>query len=110
MSELSGKVALVTGGSRGLGATTASTLAAAGARVVLTHRDSAGDAEQVLASLAGDGHRIVQASVLDSDTLAQTASSVAETEGRLDILVNNAGVTKFVRTTISTVLMMKPST
>ena len=96
MSELDGKVALVTGASRGLGATTAGTLAAAGARVILTHRDSAGDAEQVRAGLPGDGHRVLQASVLESGALAQAARSVAETEGRLDILVNNAGVTKFV--------------
>ncbi len=89
-------MALVTGASRGLGATTAGTLAAAGARVILTHRDSAGDAEQVRAGLPGDGHRVLQASVLESGALAQAARSVAETEGRLDILVNNAGVTKFV--------------
>ena len=96
MPELDGKVALITGASRGLGATTAGTLAAAGARVIITHRDSARDAERVLAGLPGDAHRIVQASVLESEALARAARSVAEIEGRLDILVNNAGVTKFV--------------
>ncbi len=96
MQSLEGKVALVTGASRGLGAVTAGALAAAGARIVITHRDSAAAAEQVCASLAGKGHRIVQASVLESEALTRAARSVAETEGRLDILVNNAGVTKFV--------------
>ena len=96
MSELSEKVALITGASRGLGATTARTLAAAGARIIITHRDSAQDAEEVCAGLPGEGHRVVQASVLDAGALARAAQSVAATEGRLDILVNNAGVTKFV--------------
>ncbi len=96
MSELSGKIALVTGASRGLGATTARTLAAAGARIIITHRDSAQDAEEVCAGLPGEGHRFVQASVLDAAALAHAAQSVAATEGQLDILVNNAGVTKFV--------------
>lgn len=96
MHSLDGKVALVTGASRGLGATTARVLAAAGARIVITHRESAADAKKVRAGLPGNGHRVVQASVLEPDALAQAARSVAETEGRLDILVNNAGVTKFV--------------
>ena len=96
MAALDGKIALVTGASRGLGATTAGALAGAGARVVITHRDSAQDADKICAGLPGEGHRVVKASVLDAAALAQAAQSVADTEGQLDILVNNAGVTKFV--------------
>ena len=98
MSEapLKGKVALVTGGSRGIGAATAAALADAGARVVITHRDSAPDADQTLAALAGAGHRGVQASAADSDALAQLARTISEIEGRLDVLVNNAATTRVI--------------
>jgi len=94
--NLDGSVALVTGGSRGIGAATARVLAGAGARVVITHRDSAADAEEVRASLTGDGHRVVQASAADTAAVEAAAASVAETEGRLDILVNNAARTKVI--------------
>ena len=95
-SELEGRVALVTGGSRGIGAATAHAFADAGARVVLTHRDSAEEAEAVLWALPGSGHRVVQASATDSATLGDTARSVEELEGRLDVLVNNAARTRVI--------------
>jgi len=94
MAELDGKVALVTGGSKGIGAATAQVLAAAGARLIITHRDSAAEAEQVLAGLPGTGHRAMRASVDDTAAVNAMAQSVREIEGRLDILVNNAGRTK----------------
>lgn len=94
--NLDGAVALVTGGSRGIGAATARVLAGAGARVVITHRDSAADAEDVRASLPGDGHRVVQASAADTAAVEAAAASVSETEGRLDVLVNNAARTKVI--------------
>jgi 3-oxoacyl-[acyl-carrier protein] reductase len=90
VGRLKNQVALVTGGSRGIGAATAQIFAAEGARVVITHRDSAGEATAVVEALPGDGHRVIQASAVDSDALARAAVSVAETEGRLDVLVNNA--------------------
>ncbi len=96
MSNLDGKVALVSGASRGIGAATARLLAEAGARVVITHRDSADDAAKTLASLAGEGHRVIRASAADSAALNAAAASVAETEGRLDVLVNNAAKTKVI--------------
>src|SRR5690606_1484023 len=68
----------------------------AGARVVLTHRDSAAAAEQVRRSLPGDGHRVVRADAADTPAVEAAAESVAATEGRLDVLVNNAGLTKVI--------------
>jgi 3-oxoacyl-[acyl-carrier protein] reductase len=96
MTDLKGRVSLVTGGSRGIGAATAQLFAEAGARVVVTHRDSADDAEAVVASLPGEGHRVIQASAADTAAIEAAAASVAATEGRLDVLVNNAARTKVI--------------
>jgi 3-oxoacyl-[acyl-carrier protein] reductase len=96
MTDLAGRVALVTGGSRGIGAATARVFAEAGARVVITHRDSAAEAEEVVASMPGEGHRVIRASAADSAAVEAAATSVAETEGRLDVLVNNAARTKVI--------------
>jgi 3-oxoacyl-[acyl-carrier protein] reductase len=97
MARLAGKIALVTGASRGIGAATAQLFAAQGATVLINHRDSAAGAKEVLASLSGSGHRIVQASITDAEALAAAAKSVSEGEGRLDILVNNAAVSQVVQ-------------
>lgn len=96
MSRLDGAVAVVTGGSRGIGAAAARLFAEAGARVVITHRDSADAAEKVRASLAGSGHRVIQAPAADTVAVEAAAASVAEVERRLDVLVNNAATTKVI--------------
>ncbi|MBM4185087.1 MAG: SDR family oxidoreductase [Gemmatimonadetes bacterium] len=96
MTRLDGAVALITGGSRGIGAATARALAAAGARVVITHRDSAAAAEEVRLSLPGDGHRVIRAPAADTKAVEAAAASVATVEGRLDVLVNNAALTKVI--------------
>lgn len=93
---LSGRVVLVTGASRGIGAATARVFAEEGARLILTHRDSAPAAAEVLSSLPGSGHRVVQASATDTPALERAAASVAEREGRLDVLVNNAAMTRVI--------------
>ncbi|MGY3440398.1 MULTISPECIES: SDR family NAD(P)-dependent oxidoreductase [unclassified Bradyrhizobium] len=92
--KLSGKVALVTGGSRGIGAASARALAAEGANVAISYVASPEKAEAVVAELKGKGvnaraYKADQASSADVDQLVK---SVAKDFGRLDILVNNAGV------------------
>jgi 3-oxoacyl-[acyl-carrier protein] reductase len=64
--------------------------------VVITHRDSAAGAADVLASLEGEGHRVVRASATDTAALEAAAASIADTEGRLDVLVNNAATTRVI--------------
>jgi 3-oxoacyl-[acyl-carrier protein] reductase len=96
MRELGGAVVVVTGGSRGIGAATAKVLAEAGARVVITHRDSEQAANDVCASLPGSGHRVIRAPAADTAAIEAAAASVAAQEGRLDVLVNNAATTKVI--------------
>jgi len=92
--DLSGKVALVTGGSRGIGAATAVALARAGADVAIGHSNSADAAEAVVAEIRALGRRAeaVRADQADAAAVDALVRGVAERFGRLDILVNNAGV------------------
>lgn len=96
MQPLADKVALVTGGAGGIGACISATLAAAGARVVVTYRSQRERAEALLARLSGEGHLASEASVLDSAALTRLASEIEARYGRLDILINNAGITRVV--------------
>ncbi|GAA1108641.1 3-oxoacyl-ACP reductase family protein [Kitasatospora arboriphila] len=93
-ARLAGKVALVTGGSRGIGEAVALRLAEEGADVALTYRDSAGRAEAVAAEIEGMGRRAwaVRADSADPRAIREAVDAVATRFGRLDILVNNAGV------------------
>ncbi len=86
-ASLEGRRALVTGGSRGIGAAIAEELARAGAEVVVGYRSGRDEAEELARRLGG---RAVQADVSDADDAARL---VAEA-GDLDVLVNNAGVTR----------------
>ncbi|UQN08306.1 SDR family NAD(P)-dependent oxidoreductase [Deinococcus sp. QL22] len=92
--ELTGQVALVTGGAGGIGAVICRTLAEAGASVLVGFSGGEARAAALASELSGPGHhRALLARVDDSATLSAAAESVRLTEGRLDILVNNAGVT-----------------
>jgi 3-oxoacyl-[acyl-carrier protein] reductase len=96
METLAGKVALVTGGSRGIGRAIALELARQGADVAINYAHNAEAATQVLATITAMGRRAV-ALPADVGDYAQAATLVGETAtmlGRLDILVNNAGVTR----------------
>jgi 3-oxoacyl-[acyl-carrier protein] reductase len=90
MSALAGKVALVTGASRGIGAAVAVALGAAGARVAVNFRQEAAAAEQVARAI---GQALaVQADVADSSAVAAMLAAVEAGLGPVDILVNNAGI------------------
>jgi NAD(P)-dependent dehydrogenase (short-subunit alcohol dehydrogenase family) len=90
MTKLTGKRALVTGGTTGLGLAVAERFLAEGAQVVITGRDPelGGRAEQTL----GPGVRFIAADAADPDAVARSVTAAAEHLGGLDALVNNAGV------------------
>lgn len=92
---LTGKAALVTGGSRGIGAACARLLAARGAAVVVTYSASAGQADAVVAEIvaAGGAAHAVKADAADPEAAkAGVAEAAGLLGGKLDILVNNAGI------------------
>jgi 3-oxoacyl-[acyl-carrier protein] reductase len=91
---LSGKVAIVTGGSRGIGAATARRLARLGADVAITYAVEAEKAKAVLDDLRAEGVRAeaIQADQADRAQVTAMIDAVARQFGRIDILVNNAGV------------------
>jgi 3-oxoacyl-[acyl-carrier protein] reductase len=90
------KLALITGGSGGIGAAICHKLAKSGYRVVFTFNSNQSAAEQVLDSLEGTGHAMYQLNVEDSSAISALAEQVKETSQSLDLLVNCAGMTKFV--------------
>ena len=90
--DFTGKIALVTGASRGIGREIARQLADQGARVAVHYNRNRAAAEETLGLLKGSGHQIFQADVADPDAVKRLVDSVAAEMGGLDILVNNAGI------------------
>lgn len=93
---LTGKIAVVTGASRGIGREIAVTLAARGALVIVNYNGSAAKAEDVVTEIraAGGQAEAVQCNVADFEKAAGLLQYVVEKYGRVDILVNNAGITR----------------
>lgn len=96
--DVSGKVAVVTGSSAGVGRATAERLARLGAKVVVNYAHSAGDAEEVVQGIraAGGTAHAFQADVRDDAQCRALIQSAVDTYGALHILVNNAGMTRFI--------------
>jgi 3-oxoacyl-[acyl-carrier protein] reductase len=92
MAELTGQVAVVTGGSRGIGRSICERLAADGARVAVVARDAA-RANDVAKQLVGEGHKGYACDVADSASVDALVKQVEADFGSIDILVNNAGIT-----------------
>jgi 3-oxoacyl-[acyl-carrier protein] reductase len=97
MSELTGKVAIVTGASKGIGAEIAKSLGAAGAAVVVNYASSKEGADRVVAEITGKGGKAiaVQGDVSKAADVQRLFKETKKTFGSLDVLVNNAGVYKF---------------
>ncbi|MEV6062324.1 SDR family oxidoreductase [Nocardia asteroides] len=97
MARLAGKVALVTGGSRGIGEGIVRRLAADGAAVVFTYHSGERAAKQLATQLRAEGAdvRPARADSADADLLRETVRGVYLSHGHLDILVNNAGIGHF---------------
>jgi 3-oxoacyl-[acyl-carrier protein] reductase len=95
-SGMAGKIAIVTGGSRGIGRAIVERLAADGAEVVFFYRGNQAAADEVVAAATAAGHKVSaeQLDVRDSAACAAAVERVADRCGRIDILVNNAGVTR----------------
>ena len=96
MGILDNKIALVTGGSRGIGKAIALALAEAGAYVMITYRSSAAEAQNVVDEIKRKGResKAFQSDAADFNQSKEIVEKIVGTYNRLDVLVNNAGITK----------------
>src|SRR5438477_8463716 len=97
MGKLAGKVAVVTGAAKGIGAGIARELAAAGAAIVVNYASDSAGAARLVAEIEGKGGKAiaVQADVSKAEDVARLFQETKKAFGRLDVLVNNAGIYKF---------------
>jgi len=105
INKLEGKIAIITGGSRGIGAAIAKRLAADGANVAITYTKGADAAASVVKEIERAGRKAIaiQADAADAEAVKAAVEKTVATFGRLDVLVNNAGTAipkKFEETTL----------
>jgi 3-oxoacyl-[acyl-carrier protein] reductase len=105
MNKLEGKIAFITGGSRGIGAAIAKRLAADGANVAITYTKGADAAASIVKEIERAGRKAIaiQADAADAEAVKAAVEKTVATFGRLDVLVNNAGTAipkKFEETTL----------
>src|SRR6266436_1780352 len=93
MNKLEGKIAIITGGSRGIGAAIAKRLAADGANVAITYTKGADAAASIVKEIEHTGRKAIaiQADAADAKAVKAAVEKTVATFGRLDVLVNNAG-------------------
>lgn len=105
-SHLNEKIALVTGGGRGIGRAISLELAARGATVIVNYKSSAAAADEVMTQIksAGGLAKSLQTDVSDAGQVAEMFKTVVSEFGKVDILVNNAGMTRD-----NVIMMMKPA-
>ena len=96
-SKLANKIALVTGASKGIGASIAKHLGAAGATVIVNYATSQSGADKIVAHITADGGKAtaIQGDFSKLEDITRTFDEIKQTHGKLDILVNNAGVYSF---------------
>ncbi|CUS83345.1 3-oxoacyl-[acyl-carrier-protein] reductase [Candidatus Kryptobacter tengchongensis] len=95
MSDLKNKVAIVTGGSRGIGRAIAKILASAGCDVVITYKSSAQQAQEVVSEISKSSKAMaIQADSSKFEDAQRVVDEVLKNFGKIDILINNAGITK----------------
>ncbi len=95
--DFTGKTALVTGGSRGIGKAVAEALAERGARVAINYLSNKKAAVTTLASMAGGPHVAIQADVSDPESVERLFEEAVAVLGSIDIVVNNAGIYRYHR-------------
>jgi 3-oxoacyl-[acyl-carrier protein] reductase len=95
-TNLTGKVAVVTGASSGIGAASARLFAEAGAKVVVGYNQGVDRANAVVAALKGSGHRAMRLPLENTGQIRNVAAAVKQEFGRCDVLVNSAGFTRMV--------------
>lgn len=96
MVDLKGKVAIITGGSRGIGRAIAKALASAGCSVVITYKSSSQRAQEVVDEISKDGSKAfaIQANSAKFEDAQKVVNEVLKIFGKIDILINNAGITR----------------
>jgi 3-oxoacyl-[acyl-carrier protein] reductase len=94
MGLLDGKVALITGGSRGIGAALVKRFVAEGARVAFTYRSSSGAADALVAELGAEHAKAYQSNAADFAAAEELVKNVLTDFGQIDVLINNAGITR----------------